>query len=135
MDDISHEEVTHISDAKLCSSERLYDASHLSRPVSHLLITKFARRHSLSSVAVQDLLTLVRLHCPSPNQCYWTLYEFNKETEDIHKIITYHYYCGSCTSEVPSACEGFCANCHASLKDRGSVSSFLELSMEEQLNK
>ena len=114
------------------SDIRLFTESRLTRSSSHLLITKYAARHTLSNVAIQDLLTLIKLHCPSPNMCFKTLYEFQRHSEDSQKTVTYHYYCSNCTQEVSSALEECCSNCHVHLKDRGSLSSFLELNLESQ---
>ena len=49
--------------------EPLFDGSPVSVNESSLLIMSFAVRHQLSGVALQDLLTLITLHCPKPNNC------------------------------------------------------------------
>ena len=112
---------------------RLFTESRLTRSSSHLLIAKYAARNTLSKVAIQDLLTLIKLHCPSPNMCFKTLHEFQRDSEYIQKTVTYHYYCSTCTQEVSNALEDCCSNCHVDLEDKGSLSSFLELNLESQL--
>ena len=47
----------------------LYGGAPISVAVSMLLIISFAIRHSLTALALVDLLTLVSLHCALPNQC------------------------------------------------------------------
>ena len=47
--------------------EPLFVGSPVSASESALLIMAFAVRHKLSGVALQDLLSLVALHCPKPN--------------------------------------------------------------------
>ena len=42
---------------------------HITMAVNMLLIITFAVRHSLTLLALVDLLTLVSLHCAWPNQC------------------------------------------------------------------
>ena len=54
---------------KTCSDVPLYDGAPISMAVSMLLIVTFAIRHSLTGLAIVDLLTLVSLHCALPNQC------------------------------------------------------------------
>ena len=111
----------------------LFHDSQLTRSSSHLLITKFAARHSLSDVALKDLLRLIKLHCPPSNNCYRTLYEFHKDSDYTKKNITLHYYCTKCTQEVKDLNEEICYTCQSELKVKGSVSSFLEISVESQL--
>ena len=47
----------------------LYSGAPITVAVSMLLIITFAIRHSLTGLALVDLLTLVSLHCALPNQC------------------------------------------------------------------
>ena len=47
----------------------LYKGAPISVAVSMLLVVTFAIRHSLTGLAIVDLLTLVSLHCAVPNEC------------------------------------------------------------------
>ena len=47
----------------------LYSGAHITVAVSMLLIITFAVRHSLTGLALVDLLTIASLHCAWPNQC------------------------------------------------------------------
>ena len=111
----------------------LFDNCQLARQQSHLLITKYAARHSLSKVALQDLLSLIRLHCPPTNNCYHTLYKFHKDSSSVENTINLVYYCANCTQEVCDLSKDICCSCKNDLKAKGSLSSFMEISIENQL--
>ena len=49
--------------------ELLYEGCPIREDQSIILISLFAARHHLSDVAIKDLLKLIDLHCPSPNNC------------------------------------------------------------------
>jgi hypothetical protein len=46
---------------------------------SALLVMKFKAKHKVSNEGLQDLLNLIKLHCPTPNRCIVTSYLFNKQ--------------------------------------------------------
>ena len=116
------------------SDQPLFQDCRLTRTSSHLLISKFAARHSLTDVAVKDLLTLIKLHCPQPNSCYQSLYEFQKDSENVSDKFILHYYCTKCTTEMSSGEETNCPGCKVKVKNvKDSVSSFLEVCIESQL--
>ena len=47
----------------------LYEGCPIREDQSVVLISLFASRHHLSDVAIKDLLKLIDLHCPCPNNC------------------------------------------------------------------
>ena len=121
------------------NTEPLYEGSSLTVPTSSVLIMKFALRHKLTQEALADLLRLVKLHCPSPNQCPSSLYQFNKEFRDLHYPIVLHHFCSAClhvveieSSEMESK---MCTNphCNSDLSSQNSVSSFIEVPVDYQL--
>ena len=135
------EESEHSSPTRpsVLSTEPLYEGSSLTVPTSSVLIMKYALRHSLTQEALADLLRLVKLHCPSPNQCPSSLYQFNKEFRDLHYPIVLHHFCSAClhvveveSSEMESK---MCTNphCNSELSAQNSVSSFIEVPVDCQL--
>ena len=47
----------------------LYESCPIREDQSIILISLYASRHHLTDVAVGDLLKLIALHCPTPNNC------------------------------------------------------------------
>lgn len=74
----------------------LYDGAPISVAVSMLLIVTFAIRHSLTGLAIVDLLTLVSLHCALPNQCASSIALLKKFFMRLKNPIEFHYYCTFC---------------------------------------
>ena len=57
-------------------SQQLYEGSPINEAESILLVSLFVNRHHVSDVAIQDLLKLISLHCPIPNQCPTSLFRY-----------------------------------------------------------
>ena len=74
----------------------LYSGAPISVAVSMLLIVTFAIRHSLTGLALVDLLTLVSLHCALPNQCASSMELLKKYFMQLKNPIQCHYYCTFC---------------------------------------
>lgn len=74
----------------------LYDGAPISVAVSMLLIVTFAIRHSLTGLAIVDLLTLVSLHCALPNQCASSIALLKKFFMRLKNPFEFHYYCTFC---------------------------------------
>lgn len=74
----------------------LYEGAPISVAVSMLLIVTFAIRHSLTGLAVVDLLTLVSLHCALPNKCASSMDLLKKFFMKLKNPIQFHYYCTFC---------------------------------------
>lgn len=117
-------------------AEPLYKGSLLSVPASNVLIYKLAMKHNLSNECLSDLLKLIQLHCPTPNDCVGSVYLLKKYF-GIDKLKTkFHFFCGTCYITVDEAAD-LCPNpdCGADLTSNGVMSSFIELSIEQQLQK
>lgn len=56
----------------------------------------FAIRHSLTGLALVDLLTLVSLHCSVPNQFASSMDLVKKFFMKLKNPIQFHYYCSFC---------------------------------------
>lgn len=98
-----------------CSDQNqldLYPGSTISVRTSNLLIRSFNYRHHLTYQAKADLLQLLQVHLPHPNQLPSTLYTFQKQNRqcsvDVDPEVTEHHYCSQCytilTEETCSAC-------------------------------
>ncbi|XP_029674029.1 uncharacterized protein LOC115242101 isoform X1 [Formica exsecta] len=71
----------------------LYEQSNISKIESELLILNFAMRHSLTDVALEDLITLINCHLPY--SVYHTKHIFMKKY-DTSASIRKCYYCPEC---------------------------------------
>ena len=78
------------------ASSSLYEGSLLSLCASNVLIMRYKMKHNITQEALGDLLSLLRLHCPSPNQCSTSVYMFKKQFGQMNYPINSHYYCNSC---------------------------------------
>lgn len=117
-----------------CGDLSLYTNSPISVAESLLLIMTFANTHKLSGKALSDLLTLIRLHCPSDIQTEYlqNLHTFKQffETSASSSLIL-HKYCSACFITVDNE-NTLCSSCHANLSLEGSTSFFIEVAIEEQ---
>lgn len=111
----------------------LYEGSSLTIPSSSTLLMKYKMRHNLTKEALSDLLQLIRLHLPSPNQYPSSLYIFQKQFLDLPYPFVFHSFCAKCLGTVTS--ERVCVNQHCSngVLDDNSISSFIELPVDLQL--
>lgn len=113
----------------------IFDGSPLSVSASGLLIMQFKQRHQLTKEGLGDLIRLIRLHLPTPNQCPPSLYLFNKQFQEAKLSIILHYFCAMCLQELADNTISCCPNdrCARDLTLDGSVSSFIEVPIEQQL--
>lgn len=122
------------NDVTKVQHEVLYKEASITTSASSVLLMKYAMKHKLSMEALTDLLQIVKLHCPSPNNIPSSLFHFKKQFKDFQYPINYHYFCNVCLSEVPKDVE-FCSNqaCSYSFTEANSLSSFIELPVGLQL--
>ena len=115
-------------------AEILYKDSLITTAASNVVIMKYAMKHNLTMEALADLLQVVKLHCPSPNNIPSTLFHFKKRFQDLQYPVQYHFYCNACLTEVPENCE-VCSNqdCCYNFAEAKSLSSFIELPVGLQL--
>ena len=111
---------------------KLYNNARLTMKTSRILIQKFLLRHHLSDAAKSDLLKIIELHCPKPNNCYITNYQFQKGCSNLLSSITMHQFCTQCLQEVQEE-DNTCVNCHQNITQKNSRSYFLKMCVEEQL--
>lgn len=113
----------------------LYNGCHLTAESAHLLISSFSYRHHLSGQAQEDLLQLLQMLLPKPNNLPTSLYLFHKgETISSGEIVR-HYYCLRCFAliEEPKTTT-LCPNSLCRLQFcMGATNFFIGLPVEEQI--
>lgn len=111
----------------------LYSGSELTVASSCLLLKKFRMQHRLTDTAFADLLRLITLHCPRPNECPKSPYLFDKIFGGHKLPLEFHNFCSNCLCPVTN--ETKCPNtcCEVSLAKLGSKSQFIEVPIEPQL--
>lgn len=134
------EEVLELSDGELendtqpdaIAPEMLYDGSQLTLESSSVLVMKFKSKHKLSNEGLQDLLHLIKLHCPTPNKCITSSYRFNNQFGENSSV--QHFFCNSCFHSVDATSVIFPnVLCSSPLAD--SRSSFTEVPVLPQLKR
>ena len=118
------------------SNRPLYEGSRLSVAASGVLVQKFAMRHKVTKEALGDLLQLLKIHCPTSNLCISSVHRLKKLFPDLEYKPVFHYFCSECLEEVTDVetCQQ-CTNpvCQHDLSQLNSVSSFIELPIDQQL--
>ena len=97
---------------------------------------QYSIQHNLTQQALVDLLQLLHLQShSSADTLPCSLYKFNKQFNKLKYPINKHYFCSHCLQLLPSNQLSICPNgiCKISLKSKGAISSFLEISLEAQL--
>lgn len=106
-------------------------------PISplNILIKQFSVRHNLTQKALDDLLQLLRLCSHDPSSIPASVYKLNKDFNKLQFPLKHHYFCNSCFQLLSDSRVANCTNiaCRASLANNGTISSFIELSLEAQL--
>jgi hypothetical protein len=85
--------------------EFLYDGCPIREDQSVILISLYASWHHLSDVAVMDLLQLISLHCPFPNNCTKSHFRYKRirnKTFSGQPTKEKKLVCGSCGHETGS---------------------------------
>lgn len=133
----AHEDVYEWPQQPELRSEALYDGAPLTKAQSNLLISAYAIRHSLTHSATQDLLTLVNEHLPRPSvpSSYYMLRKecmFDLGQDDI----TYHGYCGECSSYLGAEDMLSCETCGTNTPKKKCIKDgffFVPISLASQL--
>ncbi|XP_040890672.1 uncharacterized protein LOC121189967 isoform X4 [Toxotes jaculatrix] len=117
------------------NDEPLYTGSQLSKAQSFLLILSYALRHSLTGVALSDLLDLINIHCPE--NVLTSKYLFLKELNPIQGHLECHIYCPNCEYYIgDQVTEGSCSVCNSAWDRNSSLKNgnfFLYLPIHTQL--
>ena len=64
----------------------LYEGAELSVCASSVLVMKYMMKHNLTQEALGDL-SLLRIHCPAPNQCPPSVYMFRKQFGQLRYLL------------------------------------------------
>ena len=74
----------------------LYNGSRISVLESMVLIITFVMRHQLTREATKDLLSLLELHCLTPNLCRSSMHMFYNFFSELTSPVQKHYFCDFC---------------------------------------
>ncbi|XP_047239581.1 uncharacterized protein LOC124879195 isoform X1 [Girardinichthys multiradiatus] len=117
------------------NDEPLYTGSRLTNAQSFLLILSNALRHSLTGVALSDLLDLINIHCPE--NVLTSKHLFLKELKPIQGHLECHIYCPNCEYYIGNqVTEGQCCVCNSTWDRNSSLKNlnfFLYLPIQTQL--
>jgi len=117
------------------NDEPLYTGSQLTKAQSFLLILSYALRHSLTGVALSDLLDLINIHCPE--NVLTSKHLFLKELKPIQGHLECHIYCPNCEYYIgDQVTEGQCSVCNSTWDRNSSLKNgnfFLYLPIQTQL--
>lgn len=131
-EDSSHDEDEDGSDDEADFPEDntpLYNGAQITFGESLIAILSFVLSHKLTGQCLNDLLSLIALHCGPNNLCLTTLYKFKKYFRMIGKsMIICHFFCSVC--EVPLETKtSLCATCNG----QHDVNYFIEFPLATQL--
>ncbi|KAK3916166.1 Halomucin [Frankliniella fusca] len=128
-------------------NEPLFEGAHITLKQSALSILSFALCHKLSQTCINDLLSLISLHCGPNNICLKSSHLFKKYFSMLKQDhVIRHYYCSLCEVSVPSK-DSLCPSCSAHNQDENSdvddpvnqtdtknkIEYFIEFSISKQL--
>ena len=122
----------HMDDDSSSDHDLYKDAPITTAQSSSVLLMKFIMKHRITQEALSDLLKVLQLHCPTPNNFPSTVYHFKKQFKDFQHPINYHYFCSKCLAEVSTESE-VCDTCKSSLIEVDAKSSFIEVPINLQL--
>ena len=115
-------------------TKSIYEGSNLSVGASCILITQFSRKYKLPRKAQNDLLTLIKLHCPEGVEIALpqTYKEMLKKTMPSIANITKVRVCSICTKKIEGDAT-VCEDGHPVGRPTKEDSYFIELPLEPQL--
>lgn len=96
----------------------------MSTAASNILILQYKMRHNITFEALNDLLVLLKLHCPSPNNCLSSAYLLKKEFSGLK--------CPAGCFTASTASHTQCPNtdCLRDFRGDSSRSSFMQVPIE-----
>ncbi len=111
---------------------KLYQGSLLTVNQCDILIKKFTTKHNVSNEGLKDLLHLIQLHSPPPNNCSRSVYSFNKKFRKA--TVIFHYYCSYCLQSI-SADTVVCPNQSCGSDGECQRSSFIEVPISQHIKR
>ena len=117
------------------SDDQLFPNSQLSLKESVILLLGIVTRHQLTGVALEDILSFLRLVCPKENKVPKDAKEVFSFFQNHSQKIVKHFYCPNkkCQSYVSHTIlhgQQSCGFCRGNLSDEA---IFLEIPIQEQL--
>lgn len=76
-----------------------------------VLIITFVMRHQLTRVATKDLLSILELHCLTPNLCRSSMHLFYNFFTESTSPVQKHYFCDFCKGYLGTVSMKECALC------------------------
>ena len=118
------------------SDKPLYPGAPITLAVSMLLIITYSVRHGLNGVALADLLTLIQLHCVTPNLCKKSVKCLKQFFMALKDPLEYHYYCPHCKEYIGKTITDpyFCMTCNTETRKRNQK-YFIVIPIREQLQR
>lgn len=131
--DIGFENTSKESDT---SGTPLFEGARLTLGVSMLLVITFAMRHSITGVALADLLLLIEVHLISPNYFGHSMKLLRDFFKKLKNPIEFHYYCSFCYEYIgakrhPEHCTN--KHCLQDFSKKGSLAYFIVVPFINQL--
>lgn len=119
-----------------CTTDLLYDGAQITCDESMLLTMAFALRHKISLAAVDDLLELLRIHCPKANSVVPNIAQFQQHFRKLNHPIKQHFCCPNinCQVYVSSTAPQKGDTCKVCGEHLSSKAFFIEVPVEEQLS-
>ena len=108
----------------------IYENASLTISGSMMSIITFVMRHKLAGAALCDLLELIELHCPSPNNCKTTMRGLRKYFVQARQRAEFHKYCNNCSSYIGISEMQLCHICSNPISND---TCFIMLPFAEQL--
>ena len=104
---------------------QLYEGSVQTAYSSSVLLLQYKMRHRLTDEALEDLLQIIQMHCPSPNQCPTSVYKLNKFFPQMTYQIELHHFCSQCRESIDSESKNNA--CNNKLETSNDISAFIEV--------
>ena len=125
----------HVSGSESEPDKPIYEGCPITVSVSMLLIMTLAVRHGLTGKALQDILTLISLHCITPNYCVERLRKFKHFFGKIKNPLVFHHYCSYCFLYLHDKNAKTCPNsvCQRPLRGLVQKTFFIEIPIAGQL--
>ena len=98
-----------------------------------LLPLAFTVRHKLTNEAIADLLYLVDIICPQPNNSCKTLYNFKKILSYLIIPVKYCYYCPNCINPIDDLAAAACPVYKKIFTSIKELCYFLHFSLQDQI--
>ena len=123
-----HDDIAHVHDRPL------FEGSPITTSANNVMVMEYSMKHNLTNETLADLLKLLNLLLPSPNNCPRSTHLMRK-LFDKHQSFTRStcYFCNNCLAQVDLCTNLECPKCKVKLAN--CTSSFIQIPMEQQLQK